>query len=413
MTRPTLLRCLRLAAVAVLLAAVLFVQVETAVLSIWLWPLALMMPPSLLSSCTFFTDDFSTDRTGTDYSVRAGSFTVSGGVLSTSSANALLRCETAVTGGLTGVYCSVRFTPTSNSDAGRLVIAYSDDSNYWFAEVQSGASNGTLKLYQRSAGTNTQKGTTQTILGFNAAETATIELCYSGGSVVAFAAGPGTNNNAGVVATATITIAGTKCGIGTGSISSSAQFDDFLASVHDSDNATCGFCDLPCNFCTDKLPSSIEVTLPSNMYTGNNGAGSCISATCCTNQNSRTFILEMQEWTIDADATCSVGSTATTCFYEYHEEFCAAACGNSWYLQVFAYFTGSGELIVVSRTGSGFSGVLHTVQGSLTDIAFYTTLSASQVCDGGTFSVPYLRTCLCGGCDKCVTSSPSAVSVAL
>jgi hypothetical protein len=75
---------------------------------------------------------------------------------------------------------------------------------------------------------------------------------------------------AGVDFAATITIAGTKCGLGTGAGSSSVTFDDFTITKHMVDDATCSVCSTACtafsdNYATDDLAAD---------YTAVTGAGS-------------------------------------------------------------------------------------------------------------------------------------------
>jgi hypothetical protein len=343
-------------------------------------------------TCTIFTDDFSTDQLATEYTTSAGTWAVSGGKVTCTTASALITCDTTVTGGLTAVFASVTFTPATTSDIGRLVIGYSDGNNYWFAEVQAGAFHGTLKFFQRSAGTDTQKGATQTITGFQATETATIQMCYSTGNVFAYVQAGA--SAAGVQAGGTITIAGTKCGLGTGSGSSSCAFDDFSFSKHYTDDPTCNFCNLLCNPCPDKLPDTIEVTLPSTVYNGAQDAGGTgVNDTCCNAQNSRTFVLDLRG--VDqqhAVQLCAGMPTPSICYYEYLEIICSEGgpFGDER-LQVTAWFdvsAGAGTLYVVLLDGpvGGFD-----VTSPNTEMVYRLTgIDITDLCEGATLSVPFL-----------------------
>lgn len=223
--------------------------------------LMLILSSCCCDTCTIVSDDFATD-TSANYSQRSGTWTWGSGTVSTTSASALLRHETAVTAGLTGVYSSVKITCATTSDLGRLVISYTDDSNYWFAEVQPGTNHGWLKLYQRSGGTDTLKGSTK-VSGLQANEQITLTLCYASGKVRAYIA----SATAGVEVAATITIASTKCGLGTGAGSSSVTFDDFSFAKHDVDNTACEACLTSCTIFSDDYATD-ELSQFYNQRTG-------------------------------------------------------------------------------------------------------------------------------------------------
>jgi hypothetical protein len=198
-----------------------------------LLPVALIMP--ILATCTIFSDDFTTDRTATAYSIRSGSFAVSGGAMTASSATSLIVANSAASSSATAVRAVATITPASTSDAGRLIAGYVDDNNYWFAELQTGSSSGTLKLFQRSGGANTQRGSTSTIAGYTSGSK-TVVLCLTAGAVYTMV---GSNV---IEFAATPTVASTKGGLGTGSISSSVSFDNFTYSKHKVQDPTCEGC---------------------------------------------------------------------------------------------------------------------------------------------------------------------------
>jgi hypothetical protein len=156
--------------------------------------------------CIYFQDDYSVDNLATDYDNRSGSWAVSLDLLITTSTDALIVANTEVPTGVSAVFAETQMSFTATTATGRLVIAYVDDDNYWFAEVQAGATDGTLKLYERSGGTNTQRGSTTTIAGLQINETVTVQLCYADGELRASA------SVAFIDYTATITVAETQCG---------------------------------------------------------------------------------------------------------------------------------------------------------------------------------------------------------
>lgn len=208
-------------------------------------------------SCTVFSDGFGTDNLATDYDQRSGTWTVGSGTLSTTSASALLIANTAIPVSQTTAHASAAVLCATSSDAGRVVLAYSDDNNYWFAEVQAGATNGTLKLFQRAGGTNTQRGSTQTLTGYSGGDTATVELCIYNGRVTANATFGTAVASVGY--TATVTVASTKGGLGTGSGSSSVTFDQFAISKHKFEDFTCPEC-FGCNNCT-AISEQMQLTI--------------------------------------------------------------------------------------------------------------------------------------------------------
>src|SRR5574343_1156825 len=65
-------------------------------------------------SCEIFTDDFSTDRTGTDYTT-SGTVAVSGGVLTMTSAGAYAIANTAGTTGHGSVTASIKQSTSTGS----------------------------------------------------------------------------------------------------------------------------------------------------------------------------------------------------------------------------------------------------------------------------------------------------------
>lgn len=358
-------------------------------------------------ACVAFEDDFSVDNLATDWDARAGAWNVSGGALSTSSASGLLVATTAMGSSQTSLHATVKFTPASTGDAGRLVFAYTDDSNYWFVEAQAGATNGTFKVFQRSGGTNTQKGTTQTMTGFNATETAIISVCYDSGTVLAVATAG--SNTASEVVTATISIGSTKAGVGTGAMSSSAAFDDFQALIHQSENAVCTFCTLPCNICEDTMPQSIEVTLPSNLYTSKDPLEGCVTQACCDSAESQTYVLTLKDAIIAN--VCSTGSESE-CYYHHAAEICNQPSCLKWYVQIIAYFdtASGGRLTVVVQNGGGLSGgYIITVASSI--VFRLTGIGTAAACSGETFNVPFLTSCALGGCLP--PSPPNDVVVAV
>lgn len=234
------------------------------------------------TGCTIASDAFTTDDLATAWDVRTGSPTISGGKLNADSGTTLLIHNTAAGASATGVFASVEFTATSTTDYGRLIIAYTDDSNYWFLEAQPGATNGTLKLYERSAGTNTQRGATQTVSGWTTATGRFLRLCYANGVVRANCSpstfGGGGGGAASVSYAATITIASTKAGLGANEVGA-VTFDNFSFEKHNYEQAGCNSCS-QCSRCTDGfMPDQVQVEV-SGFTTGDGDGGGCPDSSC-------------------------------------------------------------------------------------------------------------------------------------
>lgn len=196
--------------------------------------------------CDLHVDEFSTD-TIANYNQRSGTHTISGGSATTSSAGALLICNTAVPAGVNKLHCSGVFTPAGTGGIATLIFAYVDDDNYWFAEVKQGPDNptgGTLKLFKRASGTNTQQTATVVVLNYVAGNQGRMRLCYDGETVTVTFRETSSTVCFTTAKTASVTIAGTKCGIGTGAGSSgSVACDSFKFNRHPLDKAGCEHCD--------------------------------------------------------------------------------------------------------------------------------------------------------------------------
>jgi hypothetical protein len=224
-------------------------------------------------NCTIYKTDFSTNVIA-DFSQRAGSWSISGGVLTTSSASALLRCETALPSTVTGGYASVAMNMGSTATAGRLCIAISSDSDYWYAELQPGATNGTLKLFQKASGIATQRGVTQTVPGLAANVQVVVCLSIGGGEVHAKAITASGSAQVGHAYSASI--ASTKAGVGTGVNGAGVTFDDFDFEKHVADDATC----LNCTMGSGGSACCCDLTLPDTLFLTITAPGTNCCHTC-------------------------------------------------------------------------------------------------------------------------------------
>jgi hypothetical protein len=213
--------------------------------------------------CLVTSDTFAVDNLATDWDIRSGTATVSGGNLNLSAGANLVINNTPAPAGATGVYAGCVFRCTNTADLARLVILYEDDDNYWYCEAQPAATP-TLKLFQRSAGTNTQKGSTVTITGFAINEDWAMELCYDGEKVNCAIIETdlfGTIVNGIVVAENPATAENTQAGVG-GNETGQITFTSFTLQRHLVDSDTCTAClrKYPCSLCdTGYFPDMVQV----------------------------------------------------------------------------------------------------------------------------------------------------------
>lgn len=203
--------------------------------------------------CKIFSDDFNDNSLHADWTSVAGTWTESSGVLSTSSTSAIITRDTGLATSAMETTVLVR---GATDDRLRLIVAFTDADNYWFAQVIIGTSK-TLTLVKRSGGSDTTLVSAATTL---AADTwYTLRVCVNAlGAMSAHISSFVLNGNSqgpeglGVV------------GLGTGTTASaSTQFDNFtVKKVSD----TCQKCAGSCvAHCAASPPPAWDVYLPSSL----------------------------------------------------------------------------------------------------------------------------------------------------
>lgn len=135
--------------------------------------------PTCTTGCIVFGDSFASALSSCLWNQVSGSWSTSGGELLIPATGVLiaLRPDPRVSGGIRAV---ATFNPATTSDKLQIIVDYLDASNYHFAEIQPGASNGTLKLFKRSGGSNTQIGSTATVTGLTTSTLPTLAVCWDG-----------------------------------------------------------------------------------------------------------------------------------------------------------------------------------------------------------------------------------------
>jgi hypothetical protein len=211
--------------------------------------------------CVIAEDAFATDDLATSWGIRTGTPTISGGLLNFSAGTNLLVHNTAAGASTDAIYLSADFACSNTADVGRLIIAYTDDDNYWFLEGQPGVTNGSLKIFERVAGVNTQRGATATVAGFTTTNDATFQICYADGRIYANARSA-LGVRAATSYNATITVASTQAGLG-GSETGVVTFNNFSFQQHQFEQPTCPACtNGGCIFCLSNLaPPRLQVSI--------------------------------------------------------------------------------------------------------------------------------------------------------
>jgi hypothetical protein len=227
--------------------------------------------------CHIYDDTYNEDRLSTDYDIRTGSWTVSGGALFPTSATSFIICNTAMPSGMTTLVAGTTAVVSDTSERARLVFLYTDDDTYWFSELSSDGTNNLLKLYQRASASNTQRGSTQTLDGTAFSDTRLL-VCVTSGEVKAKAQIPGQAAEE-VVYSASTTVAGTKCGFhAVRSTDFFVAFTELTMDRHEDETPCTANCDTyvpgDCGACNGADPptSAWEVEIPTLT---NNGCSDC------------------------------------------------------------------------------------------------------------------------------------------
>ena len=229
-------------------------------------------PCECCEKCVYFTDAFTRDDStdlGDNWTEVAGDGAISSGELVTSDSDALFRCEQAHPDEVLPHVVMVKITAANEGDQAKVGCSYVDEDNYYFAILTWGAAGpyGTLKLYKRAAGVETQLGVTKVIL-LGAGDSVWVRLTIDANSVciqtspnvdsyVDRTYGPGT-------------AASDKGFVGTGSIASEVQFDDFKMVRHNVTDGSCEHCG--CFNCQGGAIEGIQVAI----------AGLAASSSGCT-----------------------------------------------------------------------------------------------------------------------------------
>lgn len=196
--------------------------------------------------CVIFADNFNrADETpidATNWDERVGSHSVTSNEATTTSANSLLICKTAHPDAIASHFVAAKIKIGVATNQARLVVAYTDDNNYLYAQFESASSGcGKMSLWKNVGGVHTQLGVDVPISGIGAGVWTQAYACYDSGG----GAGEGwlRATSAGRRYGAQIDVTGTKVGIGTGANGGTIYFDDFDYERHLRAPYNCPQCD--------------------------------------------------------------------------------------------------------------------------------------------------------------------------
>lgn len=198
--------------------------------------------------CGLAADDFDRTTLGDNWDQRSGAWSISGNKLITSdsSGSVIYQAAEAPTASMT-VTAVVELN--TDGDQVRGIVAWTDDDNYLFGELtrnNCGACTGdcsTLALYQVTGGTATEIRAPIEIGVIDWSGTVKFSVCYYADAYPAGDVGVLSATAAGkTVYKYDVTAGGTFGGLGTGTNSGGATFDDFTLSNSNTFNPSCPEC---------------------------------------------------------------------------------------------------------------------------------------------------------------------------
>ena len=197
--------------------------------------------------CERVEDDFSTD-TISNYSQMSGTWSISGGQLSTSSAHAVLK---AVTTGLLYQQLATRFKSPDRKTV-KLLGGMSSGIIYIYAQVEfdSSGSCGWLEIRNKTAIADSRIGERRRLDNLDPDQWHDLTLCVKPDDNLSDAAIYATVDGACLYAELTQTPS-VGAGLGSGSGSDAVYFDSFTWSDSKTDDNECPACDCPCEASTD------------------------------------------------------------------------------------------------------------------------------------------------------------------
>ena len=185
--------------------------------------------PCCCPSCRFVLESFNradgtdiTTGSAAGWTETAGDWSISGNTLQVSSANAIVLCDTEHPEGGAWVYISTNVKASATGDQARVYLNRVDANNCCFAEWTCGPA-GTLKIFERASGTDTELASLEDIVAV-ADEWHNFRFCVN---ATTLRAQLGVLPISADFATATSPVFGLGTGV---TVTGPVQFDDFTVS---------------------------------------------------------------------------------------------------------------------------------------------------------------------------------------
>lgn len=195
---------------------------------------------------SYTTDNFNRASLGAGWTTVAGSFSIVSNELSTGTGSGVLINATA--GSTSAHVVEVKVKGSTSGDQARIIVAYQDSSNYLYAQLEFGTC-GSLKLFKVVGGTHTQIGPTRQLDGWTTGVYHDVRVCYLpqdspvDGILAVMINKLGTGDRYETTESEAVNVTGTSAGVGTGTVTGTIVWDDWVHQTHQVDDALCFDCD--------------------------------------------------------------------------------------------------------------------------------------------------------------------------
>jgi len=214
------------------------------------------------SGCTYFGDNFYRDDKGDpgdDWDEVAGDWWIENERLVTDDANALCICNVDNPLSETAVVAYAGMGTKQIGEQVRLIVNYVDPDNYWFIQWERAATTGTLKIYERLSGIETQRGVTAANTLLDASRIDLYFCMHSGGFYSQYKLAASSIWYSGPCYWASGAMASSTVGVGTATCGDEISIYTFSASRHKTEEEKCPECLSPCIDCEAGVPTTLSV----------------------------------------------------------------------------------------------------------------------------------------------------------
>lgn len=222
-------------------------------------------------TCTYFLDRYTRDDSGDlgdDWDEQLGSWSIENYRAKTTSSNARLICNAVDTPNNDPHVVSAALRGMGLGDQPRLISSkVSGADTYWFFQMTYGATTVDLDLYQRTAGSDVQRGSTTTL--YNMAPGIPLALRIAFDETEICGQYRRITDTIWTTATsyATTDITDSICGVGTGTVNNEVRVDDFRLEKHGTLYPQCPTCAAECWACIGPMPAEFLIVPTGNLET--------------------------------------------------------------------------------------------------------------------------------------------------